>query len=1227
MNVPGWNGIDYTTDPFLLGKDDPSKSALAYNYRAKKGIRECRFGHTPIIDFANGNPFRKSGVYFPPESYAVLPHTKDSYNDTFYAAGATEFTLEFWFRAEYQAYDRTLCCIPMDFGSSIENHMCMKLIPRVGDDFRNTLIYFYMIMEDPETTGSIAQMPYWPTSTLVDLNGEWHHIAIYRYAGMDDCGYRLDGGDEVTMTLNSVNTGYDIVRDTTIKELHETPHMYNYLKVGCDDVSMAEFRIWTKRRTAEEIAATMNTELDGDEDGLACYLPFNEGTGKHFTDQVHGARGYFVPQEPYVNDDYELVFTGHKCMAYPSLRAYWILPTGEDNQATHKLGNEEAAYDGGILWDTVLQYGAAKDLSIEGPFEGTAQLRIRLRQLKEGILCGRLGMLYDYTEEKYRLFFFNEEGATVYTSDAVIDEDWIGVEKTITVIYQGDSDNDPDTICSFYIDDGENISEATPSATWGNDAGDDVLTTTAYLPFQDNEGLNGTYGALGGSVLLPEMCIAFDLIFFRQWYDAFPGSTVEEFITTTYDKEILDDSYKYVVKEFSGWIQRGENYIVTSEDIEIFDPSWGVVPPMSYIRMPLHHETSTFDMDDGNSYIIINNDPDTGDVSVPKQTVMVKRIYNYLVSSGWERRLAILYGNYSYGFGDGGSASWGDRVYFNGASLSSLVNHYNHETFKKNRLQRAILYATESESGEPVSIVRDYEIQNTITDDSPLQSVIGNLGLTTTRYLILTTDDHHNVITNQVSLQPRWCDGPVPPNTLPLIRGIYRYTSEDKEINKLIVVAWNSAWEVDPATGEVTAQKWGWLDKNDEKLVNFLAVNNRLLITDGLSAIKLNHRGNWSRLGVEVPNEVAIAPGDDVPGGVFVQGGWYAWVAQFYDSENDAYSGTIPVFGGQGLQCSNESAGISYVIVAVRSCKDYNVDHCIIYRTQDYSVEGEGSLSDFYRINNTGNNRFLGTWTRYNDIWLDSNLTNNPRLSEKYLSKTLTPPAAKGISVGYNRVFMLNSTEEKSSLFWSDVDALGFAKPDQFPSTYKMIIEEGDTTEGTALIEFSSQVFVFKENAIFLIEQISPANFANRLIYKGVGAVNQRSVLVAGNALVFIDRSGIHRYAGGEPEMLSVGLVDYFRDEIDQTEIVDKAFMLFNKTDSIIYSFLPSAGSEHCDRVVVYDMRKKVFSLDMIPPVTCGYVDDDEIYLGTPYGQIYKVSKTNYLDGVTVDYSGTGVIV
>lgn len=53
---------------------------------------------------------------------------------------------------------------------------------------------------------------------------------------------------------------------------------------------LADFRVWNKARTADEIAADMFSTLVGDEPSLVSYFPMDEGTGTTLTDRVAGGR-------------------------------------------------------------------------------------------------------------------------------------------------------------------------------------------------------------------------------------------------------------------------------------------------------------------------------------------------------------------------------------------------------------------------------------------------------------------------------------------------------------------------------------------------------------------------------------------------------------------------------------------------------------------------------------------------------------------------------------------------------------------------------------------------------------------------------------------------------------------------------------------------------------------------------------------------------------------------
>lgn len=96
-------------------------------------------------------------------------------------------------------------------------------------------------------------------------DGEWHHVAL-SYDGENWAIY-VDGKADGTSGGDPNTTDQNL----KIGNLPE-PHNGEYF-----DGTMDELRIWKVARTADEIVATMNTELTGKEEGLVAYYNFNQG--------------------------------------------------------------------------------------------------------------------------------------------------------------------------------------------------------------------------------------------------------------------------------------------------------------------------------------------------------------------------------------------------------------------------------------------------------------------------------------------------------------------------------------------------------------------------------------------------------------------------------------------------------------------------------------------------------------------------------------------------------------------------------------------------------------------------------------------------------------------------------------------------------------------------------------------------------------------------------------
>ncbi|MCO6175412.1 T9SS type A sorting domain-containing protein, partial [Flavobacterium sp. NRK F10] len=113
-------------------------------------------------------------------------------------------------------------------------------------------------------TGTNAFADFFSTSSVTD--GNWHHVAV-TYDGTFAKIY-IDGSLESQLagTANINNSGYAV---SIGKNLQMSGRNYTG--------NMDEVRIWNTARTIDQINASKNCELQGNETGLVAYYQFNQG--------------------------------------------------------------------------------------------------------------------------------------------------------------------------------------------------------------------------------------------------------------------------------------------------------------------------------------------------------------------------------------------------------------------------------------------------------------------------------------------------------------------------------------------------------------------------------------------------------------------------------------------------------------------------------------------------------------------------------------------------------------------------------------------------------------------------------------------------------------------------------------------------------------------------------------------------------------------------------------
>ena len=1288
-NITGFSGVDTTSDPFILGQKDPQTASLAYNYRARKGgIRTVRGGLREVV---TGGAFKRSGMYFPIDAGVVIPYQvmpADFGECGMMALDGVDFTVEFWYKCGFAAYDRTVGENPYVIDDiAAYTHLKVVFYPVVesGSTQIDTGLQFEFLSyeetgSDDIVTGRVFSYESIPT------DGEWHHIAITRKPD-GTMWVGIDADELAEMTALTGATTDPVIAPEHVANTTYQVNTYglfgNCYKMGLDKGSLAEWRMWSDYRTISEILANKDVVVDPTaEANLLFYVPFDEATGKRPQEKAGVARGhtnaygYLTPSEPYVNDSNELVFNGNDSIAIPSTVGGFTTPIGSSRDRNNEafILNSDGAIHGSILWDRALYVtsdtGGDADYTLTssaedaylgsgmGIYKGTAQIRVKLQQLCEGIIAGRLGIIWVATENKYGLYFIDTDPSSgisphpdnhkqmwlANSTEGWVDTGWIDTEKTITVVYDG-TRAIADRVKMFVDGDEVTLNNAA-TAQWNAPAGgsnEDMMSGT-YQAFQDNWSmvLHHTDGAIGGTFRLPDMGLAFDLVLLRQWWDDHPysGTAADDdadnqaLVDATYNTTTLSDRDR-IFKERANTDDTDPVGAISSMVTFWIADLDGIQFKDYRRRMFIVAPSLSFLEKEGGNLVGGAGGDELGNYSIVKRGVQWNRAQGIEAAS--EKRVLFQTEESLTLVKDYATFLWRS-----GFLLSNLICDLNADTFKYNQEVRAMFSdgAGSTTSDDMDYRYRDQKLVNTIVDDSPIQGS-ERIGAETykTRYFELNGGGNASrsghTIYNLRGLSPRWCDGPITyASSFPYVQTICRYKTEKGDIDKLFTVTNSQVWEVNTTTGACTPADFSWIKADLDEHVGFSMASNRGVFMSTDDAIKISARDEFSFLGVERPvhikfTEIPEATDPDTfTVGVMNHQQRIGYTMQYYDKVNNVYSGTMPVF--------KESNTTIYIDSQVTDALDApevelvaygngnpDAERLLLYKTRD--LEGVGSESLLFLasdqiIPNSNDDVIVYDRLRY-DL-----TTTQPLLPAVQYGQDLVPDPGAAMEMAYGRLFIFNVDALASALTWSDVDPLGFAVPDQFPELNAMIIEEGGTTAGKALQKYNNILYAFKDNSIFRINPEAGGTFSSQLVYKGVGALNQRCVQVAGNSMFFMDTNGIYNYTEGEPRLVTVGLTDFFSDDVNQTALPDKAFMLHSKKDDLLLSFLPSSGSSYCDRCIVLDLRAGTVTLEFLPHVTCGYVDDETIYLGTPYGKILEYDPDVLIDVVDSVVTGTGSV-
>lgn len=149
----------------------------------------------------------------------------------------------------------------------------------------------------------------------------------------------------------------------------------------------------------------------------------------------------------------------------------------------------------------------------------------------------------------------------------------------------------------------------------------------------------------------------------------------------------------------------------------------------------------------------------------------------------------------------------------------------------------------------------------------------------------------------------------------------------------------------------------------------------------------------------------------------------------------------------------------------------------------------------------------------------------------------------------------------------------------------------GDGEQIIGACTYRNDVYIFKETKYFIFFGNNTAStgtpvFNYRTVDTGIGLGSRRGLTVGRDGVYFINRKGIYKTSGGEPEQLSAIIDPFFDGSVNPSYFQSSALSLGSITSASLsffnerlYAAVPTGSSTSNNRMLVFDPRFNWWSL------------------------------------------------
>lgn len=232
-----------------------------------------------------------------------------------------------------------------------------------------------------------------------------------------------------------------------------------------------------------------------------------------------------------------------------------------------------------------------------------------------------------------------------------------------------------------------------------------------------------------------------------------------------------------------------------------------------------------------------------------------------------------------------------------------------------------------------------------------------------------------------------------------------------------------------------------------------------------------------------------------------------------------------------------------------------------------------------------------------------------------YLYFTNTP---KYLELFNNQLFLAGFSNALSTFYFSDIGEPEGVLPESFAE-----VRTNDGDRITGMRAYLSDLIITKQRSMHSLTGSNPDTFTLQQITDQYGCLSNRTLVVYGNNLAFLDSKGIIRYNGANVDIISTPIEEVFL-RMNVPAALENAWAIHNRLGNEIWFAIPVDGSSVNNLLVVYDYLTDAFALyDGIIP-SSGAVITGRLSKPTPAYGGYSGTIAYFDDSIENDL-GAGI--